>query len=137
MRTRSSHDGDRRPIASASGVRDLGDAIIRRDKSIFGQCPAIPCRAGSDRRLCPAVAWARYRLFAPLPLLVFAASQYTEARGVLSGSHYNALSREPAFQEFADGRCAARQAMSKPPIIQCADFLRAQHDLQPVRSREI
>src|SRR5215472_17017051 len=83
----------------------------------------------------------RRRLGALLrPLLLLAGgtlSQYTEARGVLAGSHYNALSREPTSQEFADRRCTAWQAMSKPPILRCADFLRVQHDLQPFGSREI
>jgi len=96
------------------------------------------CRAGSDRRLCPAVAGARNPPFWAVTVTCRRDPlQHTEARGVLAGGHYNALSREPAFQEFADRRCAAGQAVSKPPIIQCADFLRVQHDLQPVWSREI
>ena len=68
-------DAYRRPTASASGVRHLGDAItaavIRRVKSIAGQCPAHPCVApAATVGYAPPSPARETRLFGLLPSLV-------------------------------------------------------------------
>jgi hypothetical protein len=63
--------------------------------------------------------------------MTYAIVKDAKASGLPAGSSgFGLLHRQAALQEFTDGRGAARHPMGKSPVVQCAQFIGIQHDLQ-------